>query len=75
MKCLHVDMCACWHIHVYVGYVTVRFVRLVDALQRFFHFLCLLEELLKPLETSSLIQNRLMFSHFFKKECVCSEKE
>ena len=44
--------------HVYVGSVTAR---LDDVLQRFSHVLCLQEELPKPLETSSLIQNSLMF--------------
>lgn len=48
---------------MYVGSVTVRFVGLDDVLQRFSHFLRLLEELLKPLEISRLIQTRLVFSH------------
>lgn len=49
--------------YVYVGSVAVRFMRPDDVLQRFSYVLCLLEELLKPLEIFCLIQNRLMFSH------------
>lgn len=56
---------------VYIGNVSGRFVGQHDVLGRISHFLCLLEELLKPLEMSYLIQNRPVFSCFkIKSACV-----